>query len=217
MQRTYHSGEISPSHADGDIFATLVSLGRRRRFSSGSQVLHRGDPGIGFWLIESGHVMACRFGPDGERTLFAVLGPGDLVGELACFSGLTQQVYAITEGEADLVWIEMPQVDRLLEKGPQFARWLLKTLANKLRYALDRVEGDRNLSAQYRIARLLADMAANEGPDLSITQQQLADFVGASRVTTGQVLARLADDGLIERRYRRIRVLELERLAQYSD
>ena len=161
--------------------------------------------------------MACRFGPDGERTLFGILGPGDLIGELACFARLEQQIHAITEGETSLIWIEQEQVDRLLEDGGDFAKWLLSTLAKKLRHALDRVEGSHNLSAQSRVARLLGDMAAYEGSDLSITQQQLADFVGASRVTTGQVLARLADDGLIERRYRRIRVLELERLAQYSD
>ncbi|WP_341711465.1 Crp/Fnr family transcriptional regulator [Erythrobacter sp.] len=216
MQRTYHFAEMQPTRAEGDIFAALVSIGHRRRFASGTQVLHRGDPGTGFWLIESGHVMACRFGPEGERTLFAVLGPGDLIGELACFAGLTQQVHAITEGEASLVWIDMAQVDRLLADGPHFAKWMLSALANKLRTALDRVEGDHNLPAQARIARVLADVAKREGPELEITQQQLADYVGVSRVTAGQVLARFAADGLVERRYGRLRVIQAEALAGYS-
>ena len=217
MQRTYQLTEIDPTHVEGDIFASLVALGRRKHFPAGAQVLHRGDPGSGFWLIESGHVAACRFGPEGERTLFAVLGPGDLVGELACFAGITQQVHAITEGETELVWIEMSQIDRLLAEGPRFAKWLLGTLANKLRLALDRVEGDHNLSAQARIARLLADMATNEGQELKITQQQLADFVGVSRVTTGQILAKFADVGLIQRSYRRIIVTNPGDLARYSN
>lgn len=199
------------------MLAALIAAGRRKRFASGTQVLHRGDPGTGFWLIESGHVMACRFGSEGERTLFAVLGPGDLIGELACFAGLTQQVHAITEGEAQLVWIEMSQVDRLLGEGPLFAKWLLGTLANKLRLALDRVEGVHNLPARARVARVLADMAANEGPEIKITQQQLSDFVGVSRVTTGQILTELEAESLIERHYGRIKVIDLERIAaQYG-
>jgi len=216
MQRTYHFLEMQPTRAEGDIFAALVAIGHRRRFASDTQVLHRGDPGTGFWLIESGHVMACRFGPEGERTLFAVLGPGDLVGELACFAGLTQQVHAITEGEASLVWIDMAQVDRLLADGPHFAKWMLGALANKLRSALDRVEGDLHLPAQARIARVLADMAAREGPELEFTQQELADHVGVSRVTAGKVLASLAAQGLVERRYGRLRVTRVEGLAAVS-
>ncbi len=111
----------------------------------------------------------------------------------------------------------MSQIDRLLASGPRFAKWLLGALANKLRLALDRVEGDHNLSAQARIAMLLADMAANEGQELKITQQQLADFVGVSRVTTGQILAKFAAAGLIEQRYRRIIVTNPQNLSRYSD
>lgn len=213
MQRTYQFSDFDPTHAEGDMLETLIGLGSRKRFASGTQVLHRGDPGIGFWVIASGHVMACRFGPEGERTLFAVLGPGDLIGELACFAGLTQQVHAITEGDAELVWIEMSQIDRLLEQGPQFAKWLLSALANKLRLALDRVEGVQNLPARARVARVLADMAANEGPELRISQQQLSDFVGISRVTTGQILAELEADEVIKRHYRRITVIDLQGVA----
>jgi hypothetical protein len=51
--------------------------------------------------------MACRFNREGEQTVFVVLGAGDLIGELACFAGVTQQVHAMVEGEAVLVWIEM--------------------------------------------------------------------------------------------------------------
>ena len=216
MQRTYHFVGMSPTRAEGDIFASLLAIGRRRTFVSGTQVLHRGDPGTGFWVIEKGHVMACRFGPDGDRTVFAVLGPGDLVGELACFAGLTQQVHAITEGDASLVWVDMAQVDRLLAEGPHFARWMLGALANKLRTALDRVEGDQNLPAEARIARALVDLAALEGPDLDVTQQQLADYVGVSRVTTGQVLAKFAREGLVERGYGSLRLVAVNRLAAHS-
>ncbi|QPC99551.1 Crp/Fnr family transcriptional regulator [Qipengyuania soli] len=216
MQRTYHFVAMPPTRAEGEVLAALVEVGRRRDCAGGTPVLHRGDPGTGFWLIESGHVMACRFGPEGERTLFAVLGPGDLIGEVACFAGVTQQVDAITEGEASLVWIEMAQVDRLMANKPHVARWLLGTLANKLRAALDRVEGDQSLSAQARIARVLVDLAAREGAELTLTQQQLADHVGVSRVTTGQVLARIAQEGAIERGYGGVRVLSVERLAAWS-
>lgn len=217
MQRTYQFSEVGPTHADAEIFAVLTSVGRRQTFASGAQVLHRGDQPKGFWVIESGRLMACRFGLEGERILYGMLGKGDLIGELACFANVPQQINAIAEGDVDLIWIDLVQVERLLAEEPRFARWLLNAMANKMRSALDRIEGRHSLSARARIARVLTDVSADEGLELGVTQQELADFVGVSRVTVGQVLSQFANSGLIERRYGRIRVINPERLADYSE
>ena len=216
MQRTYHFSENTPTHARGHVFDKLVAAGKRQHFSSGAQVIHRGDPATGFWLIQNGHVMACRFGQEGERTLFAVLGPGDLIGELACLTGLTQQVNALAEGEVDLVWIDLSTLDRLLEGEPGFTRWLLSALAHKLRSALDRVEGSHNLPAETRIARVLADIAAIEGRELAMTQQEIADHVGVSRITVGKVLSKLRTEGLISLGYGKITVPDPVAIGSYS-
>lgn len=217
MQRTYHFSKIGPTRAEGDIFAMLVDAGRRQCFDHGTQVLHRGDPPTGFWLIEQGQVMACRFSREGERILYGVLGEGDLIGELACFTGLPQQMNAFAEGATCLVWIALGQIDSLLESEPRFARWLLNAMAHKMRTALDRIEVDSSLSAQARIARVLADLSLEQGPELDITQQQLADFVGVSRVTVGQVLSALESASAVERHYGKIRVVAPTKLAAIGD
>ncbi len=160
--------------------------------------------------------MACRFTREGERILYGVLGSGDLIGELACFTGLLQQMNAFAEGSATLVWVPLPQIDGLLEDEPQFARWLLSAMAHKMRLALDRIEVDSSLSAKARIARVLADLVLEEGQDLEITQQQLADFIGVSRVTVGQVLGALEREGLVQRNYSRIRVCNAGGLVELA-
>ncbi len=216
MQRTYQFAEIGPTRAEGAIFDLLITAGRRHGFADGAQLIHRGDQAKGFWLIATGHVMACRFGREGERILYGVLGPGDLIGELACFGGVTQQVNAIAEGDVEAVWLDIAQMDQLLSAEPQLARWLLNSFANKLRAALNRIEGDHSLPADARIARVLADLAANDGAELDITQQELADHVGVSRVTIGQALARFAAEGLIARGYGKIQVINIGEMTRYA-
>lgn len=206
-----------PTRAEGRMAAVLAAVGRQQRYSAGELLHQQGDSSNGFWLIESGTVMVCRFGRGGDLTVYAVLGPGDLFGELACFAEVPRQVDAVVETDAVLVRIDASTSERLLAEEPGFARWLLRSLANQLRTALDRIEGDRNLSAQARLARALADLAARDELKVAITQQELADFVGVSRVTTGQALAAMADQGLIVRGYRQITVLDrvkLRALAQ---
>jgi len=212
MQRTYQLAEIAPTRAEGTIVAILSAVGRRQKFAAGAAVQHQGDAGNGFWLIETGRVMACRFSREGERTVYAVLGPGDLFGELACFADVPRQVDAVAESDAVLVWIDSVQIDRLLQGEPLIARWLLNSLANQLRIALDRIESNRGETAQSRMARILVDLAVREGPEIVTTQQQLADFVGVSRVTAGQILAGFAAEGLIQRGYGRIVVIDADAL-----
>jgi CRP-like cAMP-binding protein len=60
-------------------------------------------------------------------------------------------------------------------------------------------------------------MAARDGRQIAVTQQQLADFVGVSRVTAGQVLAKFAAGGLIEQGYGRIAVTDAGALARFGD
>lgn len=213
MQRTYQLAEIAPTRADGGMAALLIREGRRCRFAAGAIIQHQGDAADGFWLVETGAVSICRFGSDGTITVYAVVGPGDLFGELAYFTGMPRQVDVLAETDAALIRIDTALIDRLFQQQPDFGRWLLKSLGNQLRIALDRIEGDRSLSAEARVARVLVGMVWRSGPELHTTQEALANLVGVSRVTVGQILGRLARSGVITLGYRRIVVTNLARLT----
>lgn len=213
MQRTYQLSEIAPTRAEGELAELLRRLGLRRRFAAGALIQQQGDDGEGFWLIESGTVSLCRYAESGAVTVFGVLGPGDLFGELAHFAGVPRQVDAVADEDAGLVRITAQLVDRLLVEEPGFARWLLKSLSNQLRMALDRIDGDRRLSAVARMVRVLVEMAQRDGPRLAMTQQALGSLIGVSRITAGAILRRLEAEGLVELEYRQIVVRNLAGLA----
>lgn len=208
---------MAPTHADREISALLARTGRRRRFEAGELIQQRGDSGRGFWLVESGEVMICRFGTQGELTVYGVLGEGDLFGELAHFSEIPRQVEVVAETDAVLGRFDPPLIDQLLESEPGFARWLLKSLANQLRAALNRIDGDGQLSAELRIIRRLVDMANRNGRELRLTQQALGELIGISRITVGQVLRKLEKRGLVCLEYRRIVVPDILALARMAE
>jgi len=212
MQSTYQFSPIGPTNANPALAALLRRAGRTIAYASGQVIQQQGDRGGGFWMIESGRVALCRFGADGDVTVFGEMGAGDLFGELAHFAGTPRQVDAVAEEEAVLVRVGAAQVDRLLAEEPDFARALLASLSNQLRLALDQIDRDRSLTAEARIARLLIDLTEREGSEIPVTQQSLADRAGVSRVTTGQVLALLEHVGAIRRGYRRISVTNREEL-----
>lgn len=213
MQRTYQLSEIAPSRAEGEFADLLRKRGRIRRFAAGALIQQQGDDGDGFCLIETGTVAMCRFAESGSVTVYAVLGPGDLFGELAHFAGVPRQVDAVADEDAELIWIGASLIDHLLETEPQFARWLLKSIANQLRIALDRIDEDSRLSARVRVVRALVDMARRDGAEIDMTQQALGELLGISRITAGQILRELQAAGLLRLEYRRIVVTGLAGLA----
>lgn len=217
MQSTYQLSPLGPIRADPALAALLRREGRPIAYAAGQMVQQQGDSGDGFWMIETGRVAICRFGADGGVTVFGVLGAGDLFGELAYFAGTARQVDAVAEEPATLVRVGAAQIERLLAQEPAFARALLASLAHQLRLALDQIDRDRSLTAEARIARLLLDLAERDGNALTVTQQSLADRAGVSRVTAGQVLARLEQTGAIRRGYRQITLTNYGVLAAHAD
>lgn len=212
MQRTYQLSDMAPTKADADMAALLIRAGRRCRFDEGAMIQQQGDKTDGFWLIEAGNVSVCRFGAEGGVTIFAVLGPGDLFGELAHFTKVARQVDVVAETDVVMVSVNTAAINTLLDAETAFARWLLKSLAHQLRSALDRIDGDRTQTAEDRVKRLLKEMVDRDGPELLITQEALANYVGVSRVTISTLLNRLSRAGLIQLGYRRIYVANPEDL-----
>lgn len=217
MQRTYQLSEISPTRAEGELADLLFREGTICHFSAGALIQQKGDDGDGFWLVKSGTVSLCRFAANGDLTVFGVLGSGDLFGELAYFAGVTRQVDVVADEDATLVRINASLIEYLLANEPEFSRWLLKSLSNQLRVAIDRIDGERQLSAQQRLIRLLVEMTRREGGELEISQQKLSELIGVSRVTAGQILRRLAHDGLISLQYGRITVCQPVLLAAIAE
>jgi CRP-like cAMP-binding protein len=163
--------------------------------------------------VVEGHVLVGRYAEDGGFTAFAVLGPGDLFGELAFFTGVPRQADALASGPARLVAIDRPLLRRLMAADVGWAELLLRSLGRQLAGALDIIDAERRLGSADRLLRLLrmmavdADAEADGGTSVHATQQQLADLLGVSRVTLGAALRDLTARGLVETGYGRIRLV----------
>lgn len=214
MLRTYQFSEIVPTRAEGRLAELLLREGTPCHFPAGSLIQQQGDTGDGFWLIKSGTIALCRFAPNGNATIFGALGSGDLFGELAYFAGVPRQVDAVAEEAATLIHINARLIEHLLTREAEFARWLLRSISHQLRTALDKIDGDRRLSAEQRLIRALIDMSNRDGMTLSISQQELGELIGVSRITSGHLLRKLEADGIIHLQYRRIIVPDLDKLSR---
>ena len=209
MQSSHHFALAECTRLSPAERARLAAMAPVRRFADGQFVQQQGDPGTAFWAVIEGRVTVGRYAADGGFTVFGTLGPGDMFGELAFFTGVPRQADAQAQGAAALVAIDRPLLRWLMQGDVGWAELLLRSLGRQLAAALDIIDAERRLPTVERLARQLAILAADadDGASVRATQQQLADRLGVSRVTLGAALRELARRGLVESGYGRIRLL----------
>lgn len=192
----------------------LRATGPVRVFDPGQIVQQRGETPDGFWLIESGAVVVGQFMEDGEFRAVAHMQPGDSYGELARLAGKPTVVDAVARTRCNLRWIGGARYEAALAGDPSSVRRLLSGLAEQLQETINLVTGHRGGGSAARIAHFLTNLSAG-GPVLALGQQELADLAGVTRVTVNHALRALEEDGCISRGYRKITVLDRDRLKEW--
>ncbi|MEP2988545.1 MAG: Crp/Fnr family transcriptional regulator [Parasphingorhabdus sp.] len=227
MQSSYHLKDKS-SRASSELGATgfmkglpesvangLVERGRSIDFAKGQMIQQRGDPGTEFWHIKSGTVQIGRFSENGDWILFAVLGEGESFGEQAFLGEFPRMVDAIASSDCEIIKIGEAELQHLLETQADAARILLKTMAYTVQQTFDLVEAGRRLSTVERLAQALARQCGSaREAEINMTQQDLADLIGVSRVSLGKALSELERKNLIVRGYGKLVVSNSDALVQ---
>lgn len=203
---------------DTALQAHLIRGAALRTFSDGQIIQQRGDAADGFWLIEMGSVTLGQFLPDGDFRAVALLGPGDSYGELAVFSGKPRVVDAVSRGPSQLRLIAARPFLQVLDNYPASTRALLSALSEQLQNTLNLLAGMRRGSNPARMAELLANLAGDNSRSarIGITQQELADLLGITRVTANAALRELQNRKLVKRSYRSIGIPDRDRLIQFA-
>jgi len=169
----------------------------RTKFPAGAMIFTESQPGEVAYVVLSGTLKVSVLQGNGRELTLALLGPGEIVGELSLAdrSGRSADVTALEPSL--LVWIDRNTFDQIRREIPGITENLLRLLARRLRLANAQLQAIATLDVHGRVARqllALADALGEEQPDgavripLRITQSDLAALVGATRVRVNEVL-----------------------------
>ncbi len=179
---------------------------RLRRFARGEMIVQETEPGEVAYIIRDGFVRVETTNADGTRTLLTILGPGEIVGELSLVDLLGRSASVLAHSHTHVYSIDRATFWEFLRVMPSMTYNLVGLLSRRLRLANGQVQALAALDVEARVARQIQVLATeygvtNAGGSLTLpfrlTQEELADLVGASRVRVNQVLATFRRDGLI--------------------
>ena len=207
---------------DTDAALALLSTMTPRGLARGEAVFREGDPGDCLFVIGAGKVKLGRRAADGRENLLSVLGPGEMFGELSLFDPGPRTATATVVADASLYELSHAELIAWLETYPVVAKQLLQALARRLRRANEALADLVFSDVPGRVAKALLDLSTKFGEPAEdglrvahdLTQEELAQLVGASRETVNKALADFAARGWVRREGRAVVLLDIERLER---
>ncbi|WP_274518798.1 Crp/Fnr family transcriptional regulator [Streptomonospora alba] len=192
------------------------------RLGRGQTLFSEGDEGDRLYVILSGKVKLTRAAVDGRENLLSVLGPSEMFGELSLFDPRPRTASAIAVTDAVLAGLGHDDLRPFIAQQPQVSLQLLKALANRLRRTNDVMSDLVFTDVPGRVAGQLLDLAdrfGKEGEDglhvhHDLTQEELAQLVGASRETVNKALAEFALRGWLRIEAKAVVLMDVERMRR---
>ena len=188
----------------------------------GEVLFNEGEPGDSLYIVTAGKIKLGRRAADGRQNLLYVAGPSDMVGELSLFDPGPRTATATAVTDTRLSRLRKQALRPWLANRPEIAEQLLRVLARRLRRTNNMLADLIFTDVPGRVAKALLQLARQFGSQESgllrvthdLTQEEIAQLVGASRETVNKALADFAHRGWLRLEGKSVLILEPERLAR---
>lgn len=185
------------------------------RFAGGTFVFRQGDTAAQIHVVRTGSVELSRI-INGRRVSLQILRPGDVFGDVPAFLGEPEPFDARALEDCVILSLDAPALFGMLATRPMVARRWIVSLAERMGGLQQRLGDLLAGSLEAQLASVLVRESAG-GDNVTLTQDQLAEMLGAARTSVQRVLKQLEHEGLIELGYRRINVVDPDGLAAITD
>ncbi|MFF5424374.1 MULTISPECIES: Crp/Fnr family transcriptional regulator [unclassified Streptomyces] len=207
-----------------EVWRELCGLGVERHFRAGSTLLRQGEAGTYLLALTQGLVKVIRREENGETTLLAFRGPGDLLGEVAVFDLQKRIADVVALRPCRAVRLEAETFRTYVERRGMVMALMRQTLA-RLRESDMRLAELQRLPVLTRLARTLVRLADLTGPVppgtaewglTGLTQEEIAQAIGVTRNAVVTGLQELRQTGAVETGRRVIEIRDMEALRVWA-
>lgn len=183
----------------------IAKASDQKKFSPKSIIIEQYEKPQAVYLIFKGLVRVYRIAECGEEVNLAILGPGEVIGEMSLLdeSERSATVEALQETEA--LFLTKGNFDKILAQNPQIARKMLGIFCQRLRVANECVEELAVKELKDRLFQVLLILSGYfPKGEISLSQEDLAAIVGATRPRVTEALGELEKQGKVTLSRRKI-------------
>lgn len=224
------SGEPFSCLSEVELFADLSAeevaafdrMAPARLFRAGEIVFSQSQPVTALFILKKGRVRIFRVTEDGKALTMAILEPGAVFGEMMLVGQRMYDNYAEAIEDSQLCQLSAREVERHMLSDPRIAIRVSRHLGEQVARLEGRLTDLALRPLLARVASTLVSLASTQdsvaaGPvTISLTHDQLAGLLGATRESTSKSMSDLASRGLIRQARGRIMLTDIDGLAIVS-
>jgi CRP/FNR family cyclic AMP-dependent transcriptional regulator len=192
--------DYSIAAIEDPVVRELATRGQIRSFPKNTVFINEGDRGDSLFVIVSGRVKVYVSDNQGREMILDIHGPGQYVGEMA-LDGRPRSASVMTLEATACAMVTRETLREAIVANPDLAMALIEELIDRARIATDTVKNLALMDVYGRVARLLLSLARERDGKLVVperlTQQDIADRVGASRDMISRIFKDLTTGGYV--------------------
>ncbi len=183
-------------------------------YKRGSIIYREGNRMKGFYCVNSGIVKIYKTGFDGKEQIVRFAKPGDLIGYRSVVSNEPACTTAEILQESTLCHIPTDILLHLVKTNGEFAVALMKLTCKELGEANAYITDIAQKTVKERLAEILIRLDSEFGTDelgvlnISLTREELSNIVGTATESIIRLLSEFKNDGSIELKGRKIKILD---------
>jgi len=180
------------------------------------------QPSKNVFMVSNGRVKIGTYTEDGKEIVKAILGKGEMFGELALTGEGKREDFAIALDEGTRVCpMSVENLQDLMKDDQELSFKILKIIGFRLKKMERKIESLVFKDARTRIVDFLRETAEERGQKVGfetmikshLTHKDIASLTGTSRQTVTTVLNELREDNIINFDRRRILIRDMEKLS----
>ncbi len=205
--------------------AEVIKLERRET------LFEVGDSARAVFIVSKGCIKLYQIAPDGKEVILWFSFPGEIFGLAELLSGAEREITAQANVASEIYAIRQPEILEFLRSYPEASLRAIGILSARVRTLGNSLVNLASDDVETRLVRLLLRMAAicvrepcshppaNGGLciNVSVTHQDIASQIGASRQTVTSILTGLKRRGVIETVDRHFHVLQPDQLRRIAE
>lgn len=209
------------SSLEPGVLDRLRQVVRPRSLKTGEVLFFKGDEGDAMYLIRTGTIKIVLPSVVGEEIIVALLHENDFFGAMAMLDGMPRSADAVSMTPSDILVLGRNDFLSILQSDINALKTILCDLSRMIRKTDDLLGDVCFFNISIRLAKKLVELSETAGKmekdgillDISLTQKELGDMVGATRESVNKALKNLREEGLIDIDGNRIRILDMEGLV----
>ncbi|UAB90782.1 Crp/Fnr family transcriptional regulator [Ruegeria sp. SCSIO 43209] len=208
------------SEASEELRTMLAAQATEVTLDRGDVLFEQDDEGDALYAILSGALEVSFLASSGRKLSLSMMRPGEVFGEIALFDSGPRTATVTAAEPSKVLRVRQKDMMAQIREHPDLAVDLIRLAGLRMRYMGAQLNEQVFLPMPIRLARKLLHLAGQQDSPtarITLSQSELAEFVGATREAVSKTISTWKRDNVVEASRGGLQIHDFDALRQLAE